>query len=106
MWMDARFSRVGAGVRGAGVPPWPSPCFCSHSSSRPCTVGMTPKLWTGGGEAMVHSSVRPSQGSGLATAPARIVFHTLAMKTRNDTAIRKAPTVDTRFQKFHPRSGA
>ena len=55
---------------------------------------------------MDHSSVRPSQGSGPAAVPDRIVFTTLAMKNSSDSAMMKAPMVETRFQKFQPRSGA
>ena len=50
--------------------------------------------------------MRASQGSGPATAPERIVLITLAMKTTNDSAMMKAPTVEMKFQKFQLRSGA
>src|SRR6266851_2740548 len=49
---------------------------------------------------------RPSHGSGLATLPARAVLITFPMNTRNESAIVKAPMVETRFQKFQPRSPA
>ena len=52
-------------------------------------------------------SVRPSHGIGRrARAPERVVLITLTMKTRNESAMMKAPMVETRFQKFQPRSGA
>src|SRR6266852_2052208 len=60
----------------------------------------------GGGDGIDHSSVRPSHGSGLATLPARAVLITFPMNTRNESAIVKAPMVETRFQKFQPRSPA
>src|SRR5712692_3464285 len=96
---------TGAG-RPAAFPPCPSPYFCSQKSSGPWTVGMRAKLYTGGGEGMDHSSVRPSQGSSPAACPDRIVLATLTMKNKIDTAMMKEPMVDTMFQKFHPRSGA
>jgi len=44
MWMAAISAAVtGAGL-GRGAPPWPSPYFCSHSSSRSCTSGTRAKL--------------------------------------------------------------
>src|SRR5687767_9311546 len=106
MWIAAIDSLVGAGGRGVGWPPWPSPCFCSQRSSRPWEVGSTAKLYTGGGEGMLHSSVRASHGSGPATAPERCVLKALTMNTRIDSAMMNAPIDDTMFQKFHPRSGA
>jgi hypothetical protein len=82
------------------------PYLRSQKSSRSCTVGIRAKFQGGGGEGMDHSSVRPSQGSGPASAPERVVFATLTRNTTKDSAIKKAPTVETRFQKFQPRSSA
>src|SRR5262245_19850658 len=106
MWIAAIDSRVGAGGRGTGAPPCPSPCFWSQRSSRPCEVGITAKLYTGGGDGMLHSSVRASHGSGPATTPERWVLNALTMNTEMDSAMMNAPIVDTMFQKFQPRSGA
>src|SRR5215831_16909710 len=68
-----------------------------------CAGGVT---LPGGGEGIVHSSVRPSHGSAGAGAPERAVVATFHRKTSSESAIVKAPTVATRFQKFQPRSGA
>src|SRR5215510_5756026 len=105
MWM-AEMSTCAGGVTFRGGVPWPSPYFCTQKSSRSWTTGSTAKLYTGGGEGMVHSRVRPSQGSAGAGAPERVVDITLARKTRSDSAMMKTPIVETRFQKFQPRSGA
>ena len=105
MWIDAG-STGGVGTRFRGGVPWPSPYFCTQKSSRSCTTGTTAKLYTGGGDGMVHSSVRPSHGSAGAGAPERVVLNTFQRKTRKDSTMISAPTVATRFQKFHPRSGA
>src|SRR6266540_5062841 len=100
MWMERISCAVAARGRAAGLAPWPSPYFSSQSSSRSCTVGTSAKLYTGGGDGMDHSRVRPSQGSGPAGVPDRKVFTTLTMKIANDSAMIRAPIVDTRFQKL------
>ena len=41
---------------------------CQKSSSA-CTTGISAKLYSGGGEGIVHSSVRPSHGSAPAVSP-------------------------------------
>src|SRR5713101_7184538 len=105
MGMDAG-STCGAGTFFRGGVPWPSPYFCTQKSSRSCTTGTTAKLYTGGGDGMVHSSVRPSHGSAGAGAPERVVLTTFPRKTSRESTMISAPTVATRFQKFHPRSGA
>src|SRR6266508_160603 len=105
MWMDCG-SRAGVGTRVRRGAPWPSPYFCTQNSSRSCTTGTTAKLYTGGGEGMVHSSVRPSHGSAGAGAAERVVMITFQRKTRNESTITSEPIVATMFQKFQPRSGA
>src|SRR6266542_6906165 len=86
MWMDDVSTCAGGeGFRG-GVP-WPSPYFCTQKSSRSCTTGTTAKLYTGGGDGMVHSSVRPSQGSAGAGAPERVVLYTFQRKTSSDSTM-------------------
>src|SRR5215470_6081410 len=105
MWMDDVSTCAGGVIFRGGVP-WPSPYFCTQKSSRSRTMGTTAKLYTGGGEGIVHSSVRPSQGSAGAGAPERAVVTTFHRKTSSESAMVKAPMVATRFQKFQPRSGA
>src|SRR5215467_7848670 len=46
-----------------------SGCFKSQSGRRLLTVGITAKLYAGGGELVVHSSVQASQGSFPAILP-------------------------------------
>src|SRR6185295_5924664 len=48
-----------------------SGCFTSQSGRRLCTTGMVGKLYAGGGEVVVHSSVQPSHGSSPAGFPLR-----------------------------------
>ncbi|MCU1451585.1 MAG: hypothetical protein JWP02_3755 [Acidimicrobiales bacterium] len=73
-----------------------------HSSSRAVTIGISSKLYSGGGELVVHSSVRASQGSSPTFSVFR-VFSTLMMNTSTERAMMKEPTVATKFQKSHPR---
>src|SRR5688500_5920664 len=71
---------------------------CQKSSTE-CTVGISAKLYSGGGDGIDHSNDRPSHGSaGASTRRFREAtqFH---MKMSTDTAMTKAPTVDTVFQK-------
>src|SRR5215831_9133185 len=105
MWID-EVSTCAGGVTLRGGVPWPSPYFCTQNSSRSCTVGTTAKLYTGGGEGIVHSRVRPSHGSAGAGAPERVGVTTFHRKMSRESAMVKAPMVATRFQKFQPRSGA
>ena len=60
------------------------------------------KSWGGGGDEVRHSSVRPSHGSADAGAPRVRLRHALTMKRSTPSAIPKAPTVETAFQKVHP----
>src|SRR5271157_3370121 len=46
-----------------------SGCFKSQSGRRLRTTGMVPKLYSGGGELVDHSSVHASQGSFPAISP-------------------------------------
>src|SRR5215213_1203931 len=78
----------------------PSPCalyFSSQKGVELWTVGTTRKLYSGGGEGMVHSSVPPFHGSGPATRPRfrdQIQFTTSA---NVDRPRMYAPTVDMTF---------
>src|SRR5258705_4837998 len=99
MWMDEVSTWAGgAGLRG-GVP-WPSPYFCTQKSSRSWTTGSTAKLYTGGGEGMVHSSVRPSHGSAGAGEPELVVLTPLPRKTTKERALANASIVATRLPQF------
>src|SRR5439155_1654451 len=58
-----------------------SGCFRSHSGRRLRTVGITAKLYVGGGEGVDHSSVQASQGSAPAGRPLR--SDTMALYTKS-----------------------
>src|ERR1700704_1271638 len=94
---------IGAGgvAGGSRIGSW---CSVFQRGSRLVTVGMTEKLYTGGGDGMLHSSVAPPQGSLGAACPCRL-RHALKRNTRIDTPMRKAPTVETRFREPTPSSG-
>src|SRR5438445_12601855 len=92
MWIGA-----GGAAGGSCIGSW---CSVFHRGSRLVTVGMTEKLYAGGGEGMLHSRVAPPHGSFGATCPCRALRHTLKRKTRIDTAMRNAPIVETRFRAF------
>src|SRR5437870_6213936 len=49
---------------GASLPPSPSAYLRCQKSSRVRTTGTSSKFHGGGGEAVIHSMVRASQGSG------------------------------------------
>src|SRR5262249_61387548 len=91
MWMD-EVSTCAGGVTLRGGVPWPSPYFCTQKSSRSCTVGTTAKLYTGGGEGIVHSSVRPSHGSAGGGGPGRGGVIRLGRATGREEARVGAPT--------------
>src|SRR5262245_48487254 len=46
-----------------------SGCFASHSGRLLATTGSAPKLYSGGGDVVDHSSVQPSHGSFPAAGP-------------------------------------
>src|SRR5947209_20608766 len=80
--------------------------FRSHSGRRLCTVGITAKLYAGGGEVVAHSSVQASQGSSPAGRPWRsdaITFHTKMAKLGTWMS---APSVVSWFHTAHPRSAS
>src|SRR5690349_24683088 len=95
---------IGAGGTAGGT--WMAGCrsVCQRGN-RPVNVGITEKLSTGGGEGMLHSSVAPRHGSFDARCPCRLVRHMLKTKTRIESPIKNAPTVDTRFRSLTPSSG-
>src|SRR5262245_16944319 len=86
MWIAAISAAVTGAGFGRGLPPWSSPYLATQKSSRPWTSGTRAKLYTGGGDGMLHSSVRASQGSGPATWPERADLITFPMNSRNEHA--------------------
>src|SRR5690606_29225294 len=72
-------SALAAAISSFVAPASGSRCGClrCHSSSRLDTTGSWSKLWAGGGEGMVHSSVRASHGSAGASWGLRIVLKML-----------------------------
>ena len=79
--------------------------FRCQNSSNACTVGISSKLCTGGGEVVIHSSVRASHGSATSAAAGlgfAYVVTRFTMKTRIDRAIKNAPTVATWFHIVRP----
>src|SRR5260370_39506731 len=61
-------------------------CLRSQSGRRLLTVGMTEKLYAGGGEGVDHSSVQASQGSLPAGSPLKYDHTRLATKTTMPSA--------------------
>src|SRR3984957_2359229 len=59
-----------------------SGCFKSQSGRRLRTSGIASKLYSGGGEEVVHSKVQASQGSSPAILPFRADQIMLIMKIR------------------------
>src|SRR5215475_14460519 len=82
------------------------PYFSRQKVSRPSTGGISLKSWGGGGDEVRHSSVRPSQASPGAGAPATRLRHALTMNRATAAAIPNAPTVEMKFQNVHPASAA
>src|SRR5687767_7559982 len=82
------------------------PYLCSQKGRALLTAGTTAKLYSGGGELIVHSSVAASHGSPGARWPVRTLRIALTKNTSTERVITKAPTVATRFHRSHPRSAA
>src|SRR2546422_6462085 len=95
---------IGAGGRAGGsfIGPWRS---VRHRGSRLSTVGITEKLYGGGGDGMPHSSVAPPQGSFEAGRPCVRLRHRFTTKISIERPIRSAPMVETRLRSLTPRSG-
>src|SRR5690348_13702424 len=66
----------------------PSPSRSSHSGWRLPIVGSTAKLYGGGGDGMLHSSVPASHGFGPAGAPPRRLFNTFQANSTTPSANR------------------
>src|SRR5690606_2389134 len=79
--------------------------LAEKNSSYSFTKGSWAKLYSGTGEGVVHSSVRPSQGSAPATSPRIEVTTTLYSRTRTPAAMKKAPMVLTRLKVSSPSPG-
>ncbi len=64
-------------------------------------MGVASKLWSGGGEEVIHSMLRASHGSAPAGGFLRLAI-TLTTKVMKDAAMTSDPMLTTRFQKFQP----
>jgi hypothetical protein len=82
------------------------PYLWSQNGRALLTVGTTAKLYSGGGEVIVHSSVAASHGSAGAGSPDRRLRATFQKKNTIENAMTNAPTVLTIFQVSQPRPGA
>src|SRR5205085_10946031 len=91
---------------GTSFPDLSSTYFLCQKSSSACTTGISSKLCSGGGDAVIHSIVRASHGSLPAISPCLRACHALYMKSATDAAITNEPMVDTMFQKSQPMFGA
>src|SRR5439155_7635012 len=74
-----------------------SGCFASQSGRRLRTTGTVAKLYSGGGELVLHSSVQASQGSSPATAPERSERMTFSTSARMPAAWKSTPIDATRL---------
>src|SRR6266852_4753877 len=74
-----------------------SGCLRSHSGRRLRTVGITAKLYSGGGELVDHSSVHASQGSFPAALPRKYDTIRFTTKMKIARAWMNAPIVTTKF---------
>src|SRR5436305_8548925 len=81
-------------------------CFRSHRGRLLRTTGSFSKLYSGGGELVVHSSVHPSHGSSPASWPERSECTTFTKNVRIERAWKKTPMVSNMFQNSQPRPGA
>src|SRR5437879_3717339 len=81
-------------------------CLRSQSGRRLLMVGMTAKLYAGGGEGVDHSRVQASHGSLPAVSPLKYDHTRFATKTTIPNALKKTPMVTMRFHTSHPRPGS
>src|SRR5690242_11686056 len=68
----------------------------SHSGCRLATVGITAKLYGGGGDGVLHSSVPASHGFAPATTPRLRLIQTLTANNATPIANTNAPIVSIR----------
>src|ERR1043165_4610192 len=108
MWCGSSGSRRG-GIVDAGLgasftsrPSSSSVYLRCHHSSRCVTTGISAKLYSGGGDEVIHSSVRPSHGSSSQYSSLRNVAMTLTRNTSTDRAMMNAPIVDMRLSVSQP----
>ena len=79
-----------------------SPSCSSHSGSRDATVGITAKLYGGGGDEVDHSSDDPPHGFAPAGAPLRRLTNMLTKNSSTPIANRKLPIVVIMLSVSHP----
>src|SRR5712691_10485413 len=87
---------------GTSLPSVPSAYLRCQKSSTEWTRGTSSKFQCGGGELVAHSSVLASHGSASANSGLRKLLATLNRNTMIEVAMRNAPMVEAKFQKFHP----
>src|SRR6516162_6303542 len=83
-----------------------SGCFRSHNGRRLWTVGITAKLYSGGGDVVDHSSVHASHGSTPAGRPWRSDHSALYTKMAKLGTWMMAPSVVSWFNNAQPRSAS
>src|SRR5258705_14012697 len=81
-----------------------SGCLRSQSGRRLLTDGITAKLYTGGGEMVVHSRVHASHGSLPAILPLREDHSTFTMKINTATPWKNTPTGTMKIRVCQPRT--
>src|SRR5260370_4855636 len=117
MWMwwvgaASAAGRVTAGVSeqpdgsATSMPASSSVYFVYQKSSRDWMSGISAKLYSGGGDEIDHSMVRPSHGSLPASAPRRRDTTALTMNISTDTAMMNPPIEMTRLRAVQPRPGS
>src|SRR5271157_3562247 len=83
-----------------------SGCFKSHSGRRLRTTGIFAKLYSGGGEVVLHSSVHASQGSFPAGLPSKYDPTKFTTQNRTPATWKITPTEIIRFHISQPRPGS
>src|SRR5258705_11084453 len=79
-----------------------SGCLRSQSGRRLLTDGITAKLYTGGGELVVHSRIHASHGSLPANLPLREDHSRFTRKIKTPTPWKKKPMVTSKFRGSQP----
>src|SRR6266436_4826603 len=81
-------------------------CLMSQSGRRLLTVGISAKLYSGGGELVLHSRVQASQGSLPAGFPLRNEQRTLSSQISMPAIWNAAPMLQMRLRVPQPRSAS